>query len=79
MNDDQAQAAVRRHDVYFHDHMLKLVLGNCVRLLGVRETRRWREGRELPALRQLRSERGATTFRSYPARRGGLRRPREKL
>lgn len=38
--DRAAQDAVRRHDVYFSDHLLKLVLGNCVRLLGVRETRR---------------------------------------
>lgn len=40
MNDDQAEDAVRRHDAYFHDHVLKMVLGNMVRLLGVRETRR---------------------------------------
>jgi len=38
--DRQIEDAVRRQDVYFHDHVLKMVLGNCVRLLGVRETRR---------------------------------------
>lgn len=38
--DRAAQEAVRRHDEYFHDHVLKLVLGNCVRLIGVRATRR---------------------------------------
>ena len=40
MNDDHAEEAVRRHDAYFHDHVLKMVLGNMVRLLGVYETRR---------------------------------------
>jgi hypothetical protein len=39
MTDDQAEAAVCRHDELFHDHVLKLVLGNCVRLIGVRATR----------------------------------------
>lgn len=38
--DRAAQDAVRRQDIYFHDHLLKMVLGNCVRLLGVKETRR---------------------------------------
>lgn len=38
--DRAAEDAVRRQDVYFHDHVLKMVLGNMVRLLGVRETRR---------------------------------------
>jgi hypothetical protein len=38
--DRRSEDAVRRHDIYFHDHLLKMVLGNCVRLLGVRETRR---------------------------------------
>jgi len=38
--DRAAEEAVRRQDEYFHDHVLKLVLGNCVRLLGVRATRR---------------------------------------
>lgn len=41
MNLDRAsEEAIRRHDLYFHDHLLKLVLGNCVRLVGVKETRR---------------------------------------
>lgn len=41
MNLDRiAQDAVRRHDILFHDRLLKMVLGNCVRLVGVRETRK---------------------------------------
>jgi len=40
VTDDQAEEAIHRHDLYFHDHLLKLVLGNCVRLVGVKETRR---------------------------------------
>ena len=38
--DDAARDAVLRHDRHFHDMLLKMVLGNCVRLIGVRETRR---------------------------------------
>lgn len=41
MNLDRiAEEAVRKHDLRFHDHLLKMVLGNCVRLVGVKETRR---------------------------------------
>ncbi len=35
-----AENAQFRQDEYFYDHTLKLILGNMVRLLGVRATRR---------------------------------------
>ena len=38
--DRHAEEAVRRQDVYFYDNLLKAVIGNCVRLVGIRETRR---------------------------------------
>lgn len=38
--DRQARIAVRRHDARFYDSVLQMVLGNMVRLFGVRETRR---------------------------------------